>query len=321
MTRFRKIVTHVRPHFDEVVAIWLLYVFGQEKFPGISQAEIEYWGFGKTPDGRSAEEYEREGVLLIGVGGGRFDEHPTATKERTAGECAATLVAKALGVRERPELQQILNEVLSNDLNGGGSLFGVPAIIQIFHHQYQENHEKAMDWAMMAVDAKYCEQREFFHGTKQEFEQKAKVEILGWFYARSCERKPLKLVTIISDNEQIAKYARSEHGCYAAAVIQQRTSGNVMIFANKYYKPDFSLVASALRVRERGLNGQLPAVFDELLDIVLRSEGKVAGAEEWFYHKGMEALLNGSSTAPDVPPTKIKLSEIVAIVKTHAVFA
>lgn len=50
---------------DEIAAIWILRKFGEEKFPGVSKAPIEFWNNGgNTPDGRSADEYERDGILL-----------------------------------------------------------------------------------------------------------------------------------------------------------------------------------------------------------------------------------------------------------------
>ena len=49
--------------------------------------------------------------------------------------------------------------------------------------------------------------------------------------------------------------------------------------------------------------------------VELGVEGKVAGAEEWFYHKEGQMLLNGSQTATDVPPTRLSLEQIQQAVK------
>lgn len=58
------IVTHMRPHLDEVVAIWLLRTFD----PRCRQTEYRFIPyFGQPPSG--------DNVLTLGIGGGKFDEH------------------------------------------------------------------------------------------------------------------------------------------------------------------------------------------------------------------------------------------------------
>ena len=50
---FNEIVTHERPHLDEIVAIWLLRRFGETRFPGISQAKVSYTAIVRNgPDAR-----------------------------------------------------------------------------------------------------------------------------------------------------------------------------------------------------------------------------------------------------------------------------
>ena len=67
---YKYIVTHSRPHLDEIAAIWILRKFGEQTFPGISTAQLIFWETGgQTPDGRSSQEYDNEGYLLLGVGG------------------------------------------------------------------------------------------------------------------------------------------------------------------------------------------------------------------------------------------------------------
>ena len=97
--RIHTILTHRDPDIDEIVAIHLLKRHGELKYPGISKANIVTIAQRNT-EGKSAEEMEREGVLCIGVGRGRFDEHPSENRARVEGECAATLVAKDLSMRD-----------------------------------------------------------------------------------------------------------------------------------------------------------------------------------------------------------------------------
>src|SRR5437899_1122629 len=89
---------------DTVAAVFLLKKYGEARFPGISDAEVAYWT--TTPPGKTAAQFEDEGVLLIDLAGSRFDHHRDDHGRKT--ECASSLVAKFLGVDARPELRKLL---------------------------------------------------------------------------------------------------------------------------------------------------------------------------------------------------------------------
>lgn len=306
--QFFSIVTHTNPHLDEIVAIWMLQRFGEERFPGISTATISYWSTGgTTPDGRSAVEYEENGVLLVGVGGGRFDEHPTNSAERKQGECAATLVAKALDIEDNPALERILKYVTQNDLQGSTHPFEVATITKILHQQHPDKAEVVINWALIAIEAKYYEQLQFWTSTKEAFEKTAKIEEV-----RGPHGRMLTVVSIESDDEQIGKFARSAHGANAAVVIQKRTSGNVQIFTNKKFGVTLYDVAQMLRLEEQRAKGGAIRTTDWK---VLSSEGTVDGCEEWFYHHEMQMLLNESTTAKNVQPTRLSMEKIRWIIR------
>lgn len=61
------IVTHKKPHLDEVVAAWLLTTFD----PSLKDATFEFVGY--TTDGHNVP--TGDNYLAIGVGRGKFDEH------------------------------------------------------------------------------------------------------------------------------------------------------------------------------------------------------------------------------------------------------
>lgn len=308
MTRkFDTIVTHERPHLDEYLAIFLLRKFGEEKFPGISETKIIYWNSGgQVPDARSANDYEKEGALLVGIGGGRFDEHPTVDGECKEGECAATLVAKALGIADDPSLEKILKFAVNNDLKAAAHPFDLAYVAKVMHQQYPNNPEIVMDWVMTGLEAKYHEQASFFNETKKEFDKVAEIEVIP------CPRgKMLKMATIISDNEQMSKFARSVCGGNIAIIIQKKSSDNVQIYTNRQYGLTLYDVAQILRLTEQEAKGKI--VTKEWK--ALASEGKVEGAEEWFFHHAGQMLLNGSLTATGVPPTKLSLEQVKEIVR------
>lgn len=304
---FHTIVTHERPHVDEIVAIWLLKTFGEEKFPGICTATIEYWACGKSPDGRSAEEYEQGGILCLGIGGGRFDEHPTADAKRKEKECTATLVAKALGIENDRTFERILRYAVNNDLRGATSPLDLAYVVQAYHEQHPDDPEAIIEWATLALDTEYEKQRRFL-ATEKEFREKAVIDEIP---VLDLGGKPLKMVTIESDNEQMGKFARSEHGCGAAIVVQKNRRGNVVILTDHKFGIKLFDVARMVRLAELREKGDTTRTDWDALG----SEGKVRGVEEWFFHLKLKALLNGSLTAPDTVPTRIALDEIRKLVR------
>lgn len=307
MSKIHTIVTHEMPHLDEIAAIWLLRKFGEIIFPGISTAKILFWNNGgKTPDGRTAEDYEREGILLVGVGGGFLDEHATAAQERKEGECATTLVAKALGVDDDPTLKKILKFVVNNDIKGGEQPFGLASLVKLLHQQYSEDPNKVIDWAVMGIEAEYCNQLEFLGSTREEFKRMAVIEeIIG------PAGKMFKMASFESDNKQMSKFARSMHGCCADVVVQRKSSGKTQVFTNKKTGLTLDEVAKMIRIAEMQKKGRVITSDWKKLS----AEGSIPGAEEWHFHIEGQMLLNGSLTATGVPPTKLTLDEIVDIVR------
>lgn len=297
------LATHYGPHLDEIAAIWLLRKFGTEEFTGVETAEIKYWD--KTDIKQTPEDYEAQGTILLGIGRGKFDEHPDVKKERKEDECCATLVAKHLGIDEEPALKEILEFVKKSDLKMVTDPFNPSVVIKDFHREHPDNPEKAIEWAIVMLEVKYRKQKRFLVETKKEFDEKAQIEDV------EINEKTLKLVTIVSDDSQISSLARSKSGCEAAVIIQKSSRGNVQIFPNRKYGISFYDVAQMIRLEEQEVKRQMITTDWE----ELAKEGKVEGAEEWFFHKEGQFLLNGSSTAPNIPPTQISLERIIELVK------
>jgi hypothetical protein len=302
VVRFTELLTHERPHLDEIVAIWLLRKFGEQRFPGSGTAAVSFTSVRKLAEaGLKPEDYEARGMLLLGVGGGRFDEHPTLE----AGDCATTLVAKELGISDDPALAKILRFVRAADVEGNASPFDVSYVVKLLHPRFPTDPHKVIEWALVAIEAKYEEQRRFFTVVKPEFDAKAKVEEIA------VGQRRLRVVTIDSDEDGIHKYARSEYGARAAVVIQRRAKGNVAVFGNKQAGVDLREAAKLIRLAEQAAKGQMVTTDEERLT----AEGQVPGAEEWFYHKQGQMLLNGSLTQADVPATRLGLDQIAELVK------
>lgn len=79
----KTLVTHLNPHLDEVVAIWLLRKFDAE----FKDSPCEFIHMSKTAEAETNDPNK----VFIGTGGGRFDEH-----KGDLDDCATTLVWKYL---------------------------------------------------------------------------------------------------------------------------------------------------------------------------------------------------------------------------------
>lgn len=297
------IVTHVSPHIDEICAIWLLRRYGRSQFIGIEAAPVIFWSEGTTAIMKSPEEFLAEGVLLVGVGGGMFDEHSTVDSERKSGKCSATLVAEHLGIDDDPALEFILDFVERNDLNGSGSMFDIASICRKMYTMMPA--EKVINWATLALEAFYREQAKFAQQAVSEYHG-ARV-----FNVPNGANHTMKVVVIQSDNDMVAKFARAARGGNAALVIQKQSSGNVQIFSNRKYKVNMNKIAHFIRLAEQKKKGKIFTFNSEDLE----RDGSVRGAEEWHFFKKGQMLLNGSTSHPDVPPTNLPLEEITKIVR------
>lgn len=302
------IVTHTKPHLDEIAAWWLLKKFGQE-FPGVKDARIVFVEAGSRDyRDRTAEECEKDGILMLGIGGGRFDEHPNGGNSRKEDECAATLIAKTLGIEDDPALGRILRFVFNVDTKPCKQPFDLAKMVEDMHEAYPDDPEMVMKWAVQGLEAVYRQQVRFLSNAQALDEGAITFEVFEG------PNSPIKLAIARSDNPEASKFARSADGGGADIVIQRQSSGNTQIFINrKSGKGVVSLrdLARMVRIEEQNLKGKFLIRDWNLLAI----EGKVEGAEEWYYHPGGEILLNGSLTAPNVPPTRISLEQLVEFTK------
>jgi len=120
MTAIHEIITHDYPDQDAILSVLLLRQFGEAHFPGVSTAPVIFYSAGQLPDGRSPDELEREGILAVDTGGGRFDSHPDAEgeSEGLVDRCASHLIAEALGVLDHPEWAALIEAVRRQDTEG-----------------------------------------------------------------------------------------------------------------------------------------------------------------------------------------------------------
>jgi hypothetical protein len=162
---------------------------------------------------------------------------------------------------------------------------------------------EVVDWASKALCAKFEEQNLFWQNEKDY--KLAKKE-----YAIGPGNVRWLIVAVHSNNESFSKYARRKG---AAIIIQQNSIGGVQIFSNKNF--GVKLYKVARKIRQAEAWSKKAAITNDLKTLV--SEGKIVGAENWYFHHTIQALFNGSLTAPCVTPTRISFTRIIEIVKNN----
>ena len=345
--RIKKIVTHLRPHSDELVALMLLRKFpeGEEKFPGIRNAEISFLSTGELKDGKTAEDFSD--TVFLGCGGGIFDEHATSKKEREDGETCVTLVAKYLELEKDPALAKILFFIKEEDLKGSKVKNELPMVIKFLHTKYPDRYEDIYNWTEKAYFAEYLEEKKsptdekdwqrptlenIYALLKKQNDngadewKKFADEAISYQFQRFDEAKKefslkgkmekifgadgkmIQVASVVSDNEEMNKYARS---IGAHIVIQFSSRGNVAILTDRKRKLDLTYAFVLLRMAEQHYRGGLK-IKDEK---ELSKEGFVDGIPFWYLFHTRDMGFNGSSTTSDVEPTKIPHDKVVELVK------
>lgn len=285
-----KIIMPNKPHLDQVAACYLLIRFGKDKFPGIEKANVYFWDISSDPSKEDLDQWQKENAVLIDTASSIFDHHKH-------GKFAALLVAEFLDIQTAPELQALLTYIKEDDEHGLHNKFGDLAhIIKQMHKQGLSNIE-VFNFAFAALNVLVYHDTE----SQKEFLEKAKVVRI-----RRGKNK-IKLAIIESDNVNVSKYAMQNERI--AAVIQRRKSGHTMIFTNHFHKLDLRDTIAAIRRAELKTVSKEPVNAGQLT-----KEGKYPDVEHWYYHKSLNAILNGSESLSNTKPTPLPLAKIVSIV-------
>lgn len=289
------IVTHIRPHFDEVLAVYLLKRYGKNYFSGADKVAIEMWTEGKMLKefaGKTADQLlAEEGILCIGTCGGAFDEHGNGE------DTCAHLVAQYLGIAGNPELQKILQFCKRVDHDGKSMPFDLHSTAKEMY-DFLGDSDKGMqavfNWTMQAIESHVFGQRQF-HACADEFSKTGNIISGG----------PIKIATVTSDNPKMHKWIRNAH---SADVIIKKDKAGKMIILTSVQKVkdviDMRDLSRIVRIAEMQKRRLVTPNWHALEAI-----GTTKECPWWYYYANGEQLFNGTSTSPDVEPTKLSLDD------------
>ena len=130
-------MSHPGIDFDEVLAMWLIYLF----------ATLEW-----------LKSNSQNGTIYLGVDGdgqrGVFNEHRARDIGGDQTKCSAILVARSLGLEHDPILQPLLQYALGQDVSGTGSKFDLAAALKAWRSVCW-NNEEAIRWTFRGLDVWY----------------------------------------------------------------------------------------------------------------------------------------------------------------------
>jgi hypothetical protein len=98
----KKLITHYRPHLDDICGIWLLRRF----VPEFATAEIDFISTGPTGN----PSIDTNDIVHVGVGRGKFDEH-----KGDLDDCATSLIFKFIRqtINLEKETEQALKKIVA----------------------------------------------------------------------------------------------------------------------------------------------------------------------------------------------------------------
>lgn len=290
-----KILVPNKPQMDPITAVFLLGEYGEEKFPGITNAKICYWKYSHDPNSDEIKQMESEGIIFVDIGGGKFDHHGTK-------ECASSLVAKYLGIENKPELSALLSYVREDDLAGLHNRFGDLAYTLKAMYKLGIPSNKVVEYALQTINLLQEGQKDWHVKVRDEFEKKCKI-----FNTKRNNRK-IKIGVIETDDAQVGNYGITVKNM--ALMLIKRSTGHAFILTNKLHRIDLRELVGALRKREMELRG-----YEKELDPVkLRFEGKNQMIPYWFFHRSLNAIMNGSESLNKTEPTVIPFEEKIRFV-------
>lgn len=297
---------------DTIVSIYLLKTFGEEAFPGVKDAKIAFMS--KAPEGKTPEEIEREGMLLVDLGG-MFDHHRTNTQSGKRQDCAATLIASYLGIDKQKYLEKLLQWAKRDDLEGKGTLsedgidraFGLSGVISNLNRELKQTPEKIVELILPLIEHHVDEQRHRAEGLPKLYE-----ELVATGKARTWKMKQgaaeIKAAAVECDDIGIAGWLKAVKRM--DLVVQRAPTGHTNVITRQERSIDLRPVIERLRVEEAMALGT-PLTLDKTK---LQSVGKIEEVPMWYYDDAANTLQNGGIDPGQIPPTKLPFDKIIDII-------
>ena len=322
---FKGILTHPSCHLDEFGAIFILQntIEGQKLFPGIEKVGI----------GFQTETYLRNngfigfkgfikalemGYLIIGMGGGPFDEHSNRSEKISCLELIKRHIDLFASKESRSIYGQLINFINHEDNNGDNLIENLNRVnsrklekvesdmlLKINLGMLAQNIKKGWEAAETPTDQnQLCsmvmcffknetEQRKFFLKAVTEYKEAAEKQI--------CVLPDNHAMVIVkSDNPLMVRAVRQQTmlpgGKKLGVTFVHKSNGQFVIYPSNGFTDKMIEVVKILRQKIAFYRNGKGIGFDKL-----GQTGTLWEIPELYIDENMKIIMNGSKTDPDVP--------------------
>lgn len=282
----KKIVTHLSPHLDEIVGIYLIKAFD----PAWRDAEMSYKAMNPAGGDVDLEAVDEDpDVIYIGIGHSKYDEHKLS-KEEAADKTSAVLVwqdLKARGLAPQDDIQvraieKLLQFIIAEDT---GSL-------------KSEEHWLA-DFTIESLWAGFSQANHGDSDKKLEYG----LPLVGYMLTY--------LGNIATAEKELEEKGQEFESLWGPAVAIESNSGAVGLSA--YRQGKVLVVGVNPKLGYRRFTGKTGSTVD--LTPIYEKLKQIDPEVEWYLHQGKRMLLSGSHSAPNVKISKLTLQQMVDLVK------
>lgn len=273
------IITHRRPHLDEICAIWII----QKYWPQFSDVEIEFINTSPTggdiwndipPDTHPL-------VIYIGVGHGMFDEHKGDTTESAASLVWQETQRKfKIPKGFKDAINRIVKYVKQEDMAAFLSVknheFSIPTILSGVYGFNKRDNQKVYEVGMNIMDALMFEMLKVISAEKD------------WEGREDLETPWGKAAAIITDIPGIERIAYREGYAMVITHNQAKTYAGFRADPNS----DVDLTNAAMKVKQLEPNAS------------------------WFLHQSKRMLLCGGEIAEGGEYSDLTLEQLASLVRS-----
>ncbi len=275
----KTLVTHFSPDLDAVCSVWLIKRF----LPGWEKAEVDFVAAGETLKDEPVD--SNPDILHIDTGFGKFDHHQLDTDTCSAKKIFEELGVKNLKVQEDEALERIAEVVNEIDHfrevyfpNPAGDFYNLGLLAQLdgWKLLYPNNHQKLVELGLECLDGIY-----------KQFQNIVWAEKILEEDGIEFDTRWGKAIGVETGNDEIVHTGQKKG--YVIVARKDAKKGYIRIKSLPDPKIDLSEVANGLK--------------------------KADPEASWFVHVDKHQILNGSTKNPKMKPTKLRLNEIIEIIK------
>ena len=273
------IVTHLRPDLDACTSTWLIKRF----YPGFSQADFAFVPAGDTYQNKPADSVKN--VVHVDTGMGKFDHHQFRDRKSAALRIFQYLKKEKLLKKADKEALERLTELVTMIDNFEEVNFDNPTsdIYDMMLSQIIEGVKMNEDNDHLVVELTLPILDGWLAILKRKIQAEAELSEAVEFRVGK-----VKCLHLRSRFKEASKLAEKQG--YMLVLLEDPSRGNINFRVHPKAKFNLDQVYAAIK--------------------------KLEGSDKWFYHASGRLLLNGSNSHPQ-PPTKLKVEQLVTIVRKN----